>query len=113
MAVEPSSEKNTFASRGVRGAGAEVADLTSFSASNEAGSLARPRAEEWATFPSCFRMAELILGWLWPWRLVQMEELASRYSRPRTSRSTAPRPEAMTMGSRLSQSRIWVKGCQT
>src|SRR5580698_8159795 len=58
-------------------------------------------------------MAVLILGWEWPWRLVQMEELASRYSRPRTSRSNAPRPETMTMGSRRSQSRIWVNGCQT
>ena len=42
-----------------------------------------------------------------------MEELASRYSRPRTSRSTAPSPAVMTIGSRCSQSRICVKGCQT
>ncbi len=42
-----------------------------------------------------------------------MEELASRYSRPLTSRNTAPRPDAMTTGSRLSQSRICVNGCQT
>src|SRR5208283_3794985 len=78
----------------------------------EAGSLARPRAEECAIFPSCRTMAALIAGWRWPWRLVQMDELASRYSRPRASRSTAPWPETMTIGSRLRQSRICVKGCQ-
>ena len=32
---------------------------------------------------------------------------------PLASRSTAPRPDTITIGSRLSQSRIWVKGCQT
>src|SRR5205809_1555484 len=41
-----------------------------------------------------------------------MEELPSRYSRPLTSRSIAPFPETMTIGSRLSQSRICVNGCQ-
>src|ERR1700689_5485785 len=58
-------------------------------------------------------MAALMTGWRWPWRLVQMDELASRYSLPRASRRTAPRPETMTIGSRLRQSRICVKGCHT
>src|SRR5579871_4453226 len=42
-----------------------------------------------------------------------MEELASRYSRPRVSRRTAPWPDSMTIGSRFNQSRICVNGCQT
>src|ERR1039458_742082 len=58
-------------------------------------------------------MAALIFGCRCPCRLVQMEELASRYSRPFTSRSTAPLPSTMTSGSRGRQSRIWVNVCQT
>src|SRR6266516_1625869 len=41
-----------------------------------------------------------------------MEELPSRYSRPLTSRSIASFPETITIGSRLSQSRICVNGGQ-
>ena len=36
------------------------AALQSFSARREAGSLAKPRAEECAILPSCWRIAELI-----------------------------------------------------
>ena len=82
MAVEPSSEKKTFANLGF----ARPADdcgrriqffplrtphsalrtnppaFTSLSASRLAGSLAKPSAEEWAIFSSCRFIAALIFG---------------------------------------------------
>jgi hypothetical protein len=71
MAVEPSSEKKTLLRRGESplrvGFLCDVdfgfAARTSFSASKLAGSLAKPRAEECAIFPSWRLMAALISGW--------------------------------------------------
>src|SRR5208337_1522038 len=96
IAVAPSSEKKTLDRRFFTSADADnlgpeplgacgsvrLAAWRSFWARIEAGSFARPREELWAIFANCFRKATLIRGWLWPWRLVQIDELASRYSWP-------------------------------
>src|SRR5580700_8616087 len=60
-------------------------------------------------------MAALICGWLWPWILVQIDELPSMYSRPFESRSRAPFPSTRMSGScsGAHHSRIFVNGCQT
>ncbi len=107
MAVEPSSDQNTRVN--VSGGN----NPTSSDPSSMAPGWVRPRNEQCANASSCRAMAALIRGWLWPWRLVQIEELPSRYSRPRLSRRVAPWPETMTSGSwsGAHQSRICVKGC--
>src|SRR4030095_13636210 len=108
IAVDPSSEKKAR-DNVLRGKSA-----TSSAASWAAGGLVKPRKDVCATWRSCARIAASIFGCRWPCRLVQIEELPSRYSRPSLSRSTAPLPETSTSGScsGAPQSRICVKGCQ-
>src|SRR5581483_4190775 len=79
----------------------------------EAGSLANLRAELWAIFFNCRPIVALSFGWLWPWRLVQMDEFASRYFLPRMSCRTAPLPDSIKTFRPLIQSRICVNGCHT
>jgi len=47
-----------------------------------AGTFDNPRNDECAMRSSCSRIAAVIVGCRWPCRLVQIEELPSRYSRP-------------------------------
>ena len=55
----------------------------------------------WWNFSAWALMAATTLGWQWPMFMTPMPPAKSMYSRPSTSRTTAPRAEATCTGVRL------------